>query len=71
MWILDQALSNYVNSKFFLNGCFQVLEVFKKLVTIIFKMMLIKMGPSNEDIWILDFGILDVALNNGNLFGQW
>jgi hypothetical protein len=29
------------------------------------------MGPSNEDIWILDFGILDVALNNGNLFGQW
>jgi hypothetical protein len=55
----------------FLNGCFQVLEVFKKLVTIIFKMMLIKMGPSNEDIWILDFGILDVALNNGNLFGQW
>jgi hypothetical protein len=36
-WILDQALSNYINSKYFFNGCFQVLEVFKKLVTIIFK----------------------------------
>jgi hypothetical protein len=33
------------------------------------EVMLIKMGPSNEDIWILDFGILDVALNNGNVFG--
>jgi len=32
--------------------------------------MLIKMGPSNEDIWILDFEILDLALNNGNVFGQ-
>jgi hypothetical protein len=31
--------------------------------------MLIKMGLSNEDIWILDFGILDLALNNGNVFG--
>jgi hypothetical protein len=31
--------------------------------------MLIKMGHGNEDIWILDFGILDLALNNGNLFG--
>jgi hypothetical protein len=28
------------------------------------------MGPSNEDIWILDFGILDLALNNGNVFDQ-
>jgi len=27
------------------------------------------MGPSNEDIWILDCGILDLALNNGNVFG--
>ncbi len=33
--------------------------------------MLIKMGPNNEDIWFLDFGILDIALNNGNVFGQW
>jgi hypothetical protein len=31
--------------------------------------MLIKMGPNNEDIWILDFGILDLALNNENVFG--
>jgi hypothetical protein len=31
--------------------------------------MLIKMGPNNEDIWILEFGILDFALNNGNVFG--
>jgi hypothetical protein len=29
------------------------------------------MGPSNEDIWILDFGILDLTLNDGNVFGQW
>jgi hypothetical protein len=29
-------------------------------------MILIKMGHSNEDIWILEF-----ALNNGNLFGKW
>jgi len=28
------------------------------------------MGPS-KDIWILEFGILDLALNNGNTFGQW
>jgi hypothetical protein len=35
------------------------------------KVMLIKMGPSNEDIWFLDIGILDLALNNGNVFGQW
>jgi hypothetical protein len=34
------------------------------------RVMLIKMGSSNEDIWILDFGILDLALNNGNLFGH-
>jgi hypothetical protein len=32
--------------------------------------MLIKMGPSIEDIWFLDFGILDLALSNGNVFGQ-
>ncbi len=24
--------------------------------------MLIKMGPSNEDIWFLDIGILDLAV---------
>jgi hypothetical protein len=35
------------------------------------KVMLIKMGPSNEGIWFLDIGILDLALNNGNVFGQW
>jgi hypothetical protein len=31
--------------------------------------MLIKMGLSNEDIWILEFWISDLALNNGNVFG--
>jgi hypothetical protein len=35
-----------------------------------FKVMLIKMGLSNKDIWFLDFGIFDLALNNG-IFGQW
>ncbi len=28
------------------------------------------MGLSNKDIWFLDFGIFDLALNNG-IFGQW
>ncbi len=34
-------------------------------------MMLMKIGPSNEDIWFLDFGILDLVVNNGNFLGQW
>jgi hypothetical protein len=35
------------------------------------RMMLMKIGPSNEDIWFLDFGILDLVVNNGNFLGQW
>jgi len=54
----------------FFNGYFQVLEFKKNWPPSYLRVMLIKMGPS-EDIWILDFGILDLALNNGNIFGRW
>jgi len=52
----------------FFNGCFQVLEFKKNWPPSYLRVMLIKMGLS-KDIWILDFGILDLALNNGNIFG--
>jgi len=53
----------------FFDGCFQVWKFLKNWSPSYLKVMLIKMGPSNEDIWFLDFAILDLALNNENVFG--
>jgi hypothetical protein len=37
-------------------------KCFKNWSPLYLKVMLIKMGPSNEDIWFLDIGILDLAV---------
>ncbi len=68
-WILDHVLAIYINSKYFLMVVSKFWKFFENWSPSYLEVMLIKMGPSNEDIWILDFGILDVALNNGNVFG--
>ncbi len=68
-WILDQALAIYINSKYFLMVVSKFWKFLKNWSPSYLRMMLIKMGPNNEDIWILDFGILDLALNNENVFG--
>jgi hypothetical protein len=69
-WIFDQALAIYINSKYFLTVVSRFWKFKKNWSPSYLRVMLIKMGPSNEDIWILDFGILDLALNNGNVFDQ-
>jgi hypothetical protein len=68
---LRPSFSHLHQLQLFLDDYFQVLEVLKNWSPSYLKAMLIKMGPSNEDIWFLDFGFLDFALNNGNVLGQW
>jgi hypothetical protein len=73
-WISNQALTICINSKCFLTVVSKFWKFFSSWLPSHLKVVLIKMGPSNEDIWILELSILEfwnLALNNGNVFGQW